>query len=178
MDSDADLMAALANGDMDALGELARRHQDKAFGLALRLLQRRDQAQDVAQEAFLRVYRAAGRYEPRAQFTTWLYRIVTNLCLDRERRGRREPGPLAEGSSADPAVVAEDRVEAAERAERVRTAVAALPARQRAAVVLHRYEGLSHAQVSEATGWSPKAVESLLVRAYANLRKALADLED
>ena len=176
--SDAELMSALAGGDMAALGELVRRHQQKAFALAFRMLQRRDQAEDVVQEGFLRVCRAAPRYRPQARFTTWLYRIVTNLCLDRARRAKHAPAPLPEGSREPSRDPEPDPVETCERAERVRQAVAALPERQRTAVVLHRYQGLSHAAVAEATGWSRSAVESLLVRAYARLRDELADLRD
>ena len=172
---DAKLMAALAAGDMEALGELVRRHQDKAFALAYRMLQRRSLAEDIAQEAFLRVCRAAARYRPDAAFTTWLYRIVTNLCLDHERRAARGPAPLPDGTAVPDRAATRDPIEACERAERVRDALAALPARQRTAVVLHRYQELSHAQIAEATGWSQSAIESLLVRAYANLRKALAE---
>ena len=91
---DADLMRAIADGDMAALGELVRRHEKKAFALACRLLAQPDAAEDVTQEAFLHVYRAARRYRPKARFTTWLYRIVVNLCLDARRRPKRAPGEL------------------------------------------------------------------------------------
>ena len=171
-------MVALARGDMDALGQLVRRHQDKALALAYRLLGRWDLAEDIAQEAFLRVHRAAKRYRPDAKFTTWLYRIVVNLCLDQKRRAKLAPAALGDQGPEPSVAPAADRLEARERAERVRCALDALPERQRTAVVLHRYQGLSHREVAEATGWSESAVESLLVRAYARLRQELADLED
>lgn len=176
--SDAELMAAVGRNDMDALGELVRRHQNKALGLALRMLGRRDAAEDIAQDAFLRVFRAAKRYRPDAKFTTWLYRIVANLCLDRQRRGKHAPVALDE-SLAEPSADAQpDPIEADERARRVRDAVGALSERQRTAVILHRYEGLSHREVAEAMDSTESAVESLLVRAYAKLRALLADLKD
>ena len=176
--SDADLMAAVGRGDMGALGELVRRHQGKAIALAFRTLGRWDLAEDMAQEAFLRVLRAAKRYRPDARFTTWLYRIVVNLCLDHQRRARQAPSALTDDSPEPSAAPSADPLEARERVLRVQRAVEALPERQRMAVVLHRYEGLSHREVAEVTGWSVSAVESLLVRAYASLRKSLADLSE
>lgn len=175
---DAELMAALARGETAALGELVRRHQDKARALAFRMLGRWDLADDVAQEAFLRVWRAAPRYRPEAKLTTWLYRIVVNLCHDRHRRAARALAPLTDDVPEPAAEPTPDPLEADERAVRVRRALDALPERQRAAVVLHRYEGLSHREVAEALGATEKAVESLIVRAYAKLRRELADLAD
>lgn len=171
---DADLMAAVADGDTAALGVLVHRYQDKALALAYRLLGRLDQAEDVAQEAFLRVHRSARRYRPSARFGTWLYRIVVNLCHDVHRRAGYAPVALADPAAAAVAPPA-NAVEAAERADRVRRAILALPGRQRTAVVLLTYEGLSHRQIAELTGWSASAVESLIVRAYANLRRRLAE---
>lgn len=175
-DRDKELLAALARGHMPALEELIRRHQVAALGLARRTLGPSDQAEDVVQEAFLRVYRAAGRYRPEAKFTTWLCQIVLNLCRDRLRRSRRAPISLTEkflpAFRDDPP----RRMEAEELAGRIRRAVDALPERQRTAVILHRFQQLSHEEISQATGWSVSAIESLLVRAYQRLRQDLADL--
>ncbi len=177
--TDADLMAALAAGDMNALGELVRRHQGKAFALALRTLGREDLAEDVAQDVFLRVHGAAGRYRPEAKFTTWLYRITFNRCLEVMRQRRRrtarqaEAAPEAQAVNATPSA----RLEQADRARRVQQAVNALPQRQRLAVILHRYHELSHQEIGEVTGWSRTAVQSLMFRAYAALRDSLADME-
>jgi len=176
--SDQELMAGVARGEMAALGELVRRHQDKALALAFRMLRRWDLAEDVAQEAFLRVHRAAPRYSPDAKFTTWLYRIVVNLCLDHQRRAGRAPAALGDDASEPAAEPSPDPLVRAERAARVQQALDALPERQRTAVILHRYEGLSHREVAEAMNASAKAVESLLVRAYARLREELADLQE
>ena len=174
---DAQLMSALARGETAALGELVFRYQDGALALARRTLARTDGAEDVVQEAYLRVYRSAGRYRPTARFTTWLYRIVVNLCYDRLRGNKRQAAPLDETIAADTAAAAPDVLHAEDVARRVRSAVDALPDRQRTALTLHRYHGLSHSDISEATGWSVSAVESLLVRAYQRLRKDLADLK-
>lgn len=170
--SDAELVAAVASGQTSALGEIATRHQQRVRAIAFRIMGRWDVADDVAQEAFLRVWRGAAKYEPSAAFTTWLYRIVVNLCLDQKRRYR--PLQLTE---QDPP--SDDATDASlidlERADAVRREVAALPERQRVALVLHRFENLNHAQIAAATGWSESAIESLLVRAYSRLREKLKD---
>jgi RNA polymerase sigma-70 factor (ECF subfamily) len=171
--NDTELMARLAKGDMSALGDIVRKHQDKVLSLSYRVLGDWHRAEDVAQETFLRIYRAAEKYKPKARFTTWLYRIVINLCFDEQRKRAKAVAPLED---ADPAVLAESDCNIAERKEvvkSVKTAVNELPERQRLAVILHRYDGLSHTEIAEVTGWTTSAVESLLVRAYANLREKL-----
>jgi RNA polymerase sigma-70 factor (ECF subfamily) len=169
-------MARVGHGDRAAFGVLVERHQAKVVGLAYRFLGRWDVAEDVAQTVFVRVLYAAESFRPDARFTTWLYRLAANLCWDRRRQAAREarlsstlPAPAA---SVQPAAA----VETEERIKRVREAIAALPDRQRLAVVLHRYQGLSHPQIADATGWTQSAVESCLVRAYENLRSALSDM--
>lgn len=174
---DAELMRALARGDTAALAELVRRYQSDALSLARRTLAQTDGAEDVVQEAYLRVYRSAGRYRPTAKFTTWLYRIVVNLCYDRLRRLKRRTLPLDEQLASPPGSEAPEVLHAADVARRVRDAIADLPARQRTALTLHRYQGLSHAEISRATGWSVSAIESLLVRAYQTLRRQLKGLK-
>jgi len=170
---DSALMSRLSDGDMSALGELVCRHQDRVLEIAFRTLGKWDLAEDVAQETFLRVYRAARKYKPKAKFTTWLYRIVVNLCLDEKRRRARNGTSLEEVTLETQTEPDSDYAEKKEIAQIVKAAVDELPERQRIALVLHRYKGLSHGQIAEATGWSGPAVESLLVRAYANLRKKL-----
>lgn len=172
---DVDLLRRTADGDRSAFGLLIRRHQRRVVALATRLLSSADRAEDVAQEAFLRVYCAAGTFEPRARFSTWLYRIVVNLCHDERRRWRFRFARLFGEPAARPGLA---KVETDEIAARVRAAVDRLPDKQRTVLVLHRFEGLSCREAAEATGLSESSVESLLVRAYANLRKSLADLEN
>jgi len=176
--NDAELMARLAAGDTAALGELAARHQDRVLSLSYRVLRDWDKAEDVAQEAFLRVYRSAKHYQPKALFTTWLYRIVVNLCFDEQRRNAKTAVPLEEMAPEAAAVSQENTAEKNELAELVQAAVDSLPERQRMAVILHRYDGLTHEQICEVTGWTPSATESLLVRAYANLREKLGKIKD
>ena len=176
--NDVELMARLASGDMSALGELARRHQKRILELAYRTLGSWDLAEDVAQETFLRVHRAAKRYKPTAKFTTWLYRIVFNLCLDEQRKRAKAGMPLEPEISAQLSVSNHDSAEEEELVATVKAAVQALPERQRTALILYRYHDLNHAEISEVTGWTPSAVESLLVRAYANLRGKLAKMKN
>lgn len=175
--SNAALMTRIGGGDREALTEMVRRHQERVWAIAYRCCRNRADADDIAQETFLRLWRAAAKYKPTAAFTTWLYRIVVNLCLDARRRARHRTAEefLRQGlglvSPPDPSSLERD-----ETARRVQAAVDALPDRQRTALVLQRYESLSCRQIAEVTGWSESAVESLLVRAYATLRGALADL--
>ncbi|MEP0845914.1 MAG: sigma-70 family RNA polymerase sigma factor [Phycisphaerae bacterium] len=169
---DHELMRRTAAGDHAAFAALVRRHQARVLALAYRLLGRWDAAEDVGAEAFVRVYERARNYEPQAQFTTWLYRIVANLCWDQRRRWSRAPAPLPEREDAGgkPA----DAIERDETRQAVRRAVASLPDRQRLVILLHRFEGLDHREIADITGWSASAVESCLVRAYARLRELLS----
>ncbi|MHB1158106.1 MAG: RNA polymerase sigma factor [Phycisphaerales bacterium] len=176
--TDAQLMAGLSHGDMRCLGELVSRHQQAARRLAYRWMNSWDDAEDVAQDAFVRVLSAAGRYQPTANFTTWLYRIVVNLCMDQKRkRGRRGTVSLTPGMDAvDATGGADDALASREQAERVRQAIGSLPERQRMAVILLRYEGLTYRQIAEAMETTEAAVDSLLSRAWEALRRKLAEV--
>jgi len=174
--TDEALVRAVGAGDMEALRQLAVRHQRSVRRLALHLLRDPHDADDVVQEVFLRVHRAAARYEARQRFTPWLKCIVVNLCRDRLRRARRRGASLDASPHEPPLDAPADPLERRETILRVRRAIDELPQRQRTALILHRYEQLSHREIAEATGWSASAVESLLVRAYQNLRQSLADL--
>lgn len=171
--SDEELLRRTAAGDREAFAQLIRSHQHRVVQLATRLLSSADQAEDIAQEAFIRVYRAAGTFKPQAKFSTWLYRIVVNLCHDQRRRWKLRLARITEDPTAPerPLPVERDEISA-----KLHSAIDRLSPRQRTALVLHRFEGLSYREVSAATGLSESAVESLIVRAYANLRQALKDL--
>jgi RNA polymerase sigma-70 factor (ECF subfamily) len=172
--SDEELVARLAAGEQAALVEIVRRHQARALRIAFHTVGQRALAEDIAQEAFLRVWRGAGRFQARASFKSWFYRIIVNLCLDAKRQRTPESREQLEApdcSQAEPPHALVDL----ERQSLVRRAVAELPERQRVALVLHRYSDLSLLEIGHATGWTESAVESLLVRAYAALRKQLAD---
>jgi RNA polymerase sigma-70 factor, ECF subfamily len=173
---EAALMRRVAEGDRGAFGDIIKAHQERVWAVAYRFTQRREDADDISQEAFLRLWNAAGRWEPAARLSTWLYRVVTNLCLDFKRKQAHAPAALT-GEIAEPAAPEAAELESQETIARVRRAVAALPERQRMAVILHRYEGMSYREIAKATGWGEAAIESLLSRAYANLREQLVDLQ-
>jgi len=176
--SDEELMAAVGTRDMSALSELVRRHQEKVLALAYRLLGRWDLAEDASQNTFLKVYQAADRYKPNAKFTTWLYRIAVNHCHDLRRAekqaGMNQKNRLDFSTGPSPA----DNVVQEENAAQIRQWIDSLPERQRTVLILHRYEGRSHKKLAQVTGWSPSAIESLLVRAYAHLRKVAEQWQD
>ncbi|MCY2953526.1 MAG: sigma-70 family RNA polymerase sigma factor [Planctomycetota bacterium] len=157
---------------MSALAILVKRHQDLARRVACRFTGRWDVADDMAQDAFLRLYRRAASYKPTAAFSTWLYRIVVNLCLDHAKRPRLAALP-DEPTCASTSPAPDEALRRQESIDAVRREIAALPERQRIALVLHRFERLDHAQIAQSTGWTESAIESLLVRAYAQLRQRL-----
>jgi RNA polymerase sigma-70 factor (ECF subfamily) len=170
--ADHDLMARAAQGDERAFATLARRHAPRTLGLARRILRSQAAAEDVVQDAFLRVWINAPRWRPEAEFRTWLYRVVVNLCLNAKRRA----GDLPLAAAGDPADAAPDAAMALETRDRdrqVAVAIDALPARQRAAIALSYQEGLSNAEVAAVLDTSLSGVEALLVRAKRALRAAL-----
>ena len=176
-ESDEALMARVAKGDQGAFRLLARKHLPAMVGLARRVLGNAAEAGDAAQEAMLRVWTHAPKWQPLAAFKTWLTRVVVNLCLDRKRKR-----PLldldAAGDIADPAPGASEQAESAERDRMLAVAIERLPDRQRTAVLLTYSEGLSNAEVAATLGTSVSAVETLLIRGKQNLRRALGELMD
>ena len=171
---DAELIAWSAAGDRRAFDEIVTRHGQFALRVALRLVANAAVAEELAQESFLRAWEQRHRFDPlRARFTTWLYRIVTNQCVDYLRRKRPEPLP-ENFDLADPTIGTEDALEAKECHDTLQTALEKLSARQRATVVLVYYEGMSGAETARVLGLSSKAVERLLARARRDLRKSLA----
>lgn len=176
-DSDEALMARIARGDEPAFRALARRHLPAMVALARRILGNAAEAEDVAQEAMLRVWTHAPRWQPLAAFRTWLTRVAVNLCLDRKRRAPWV-GLEAAGEIVDAAPGPGERIEEDERERLLATAIERLPARQRSAIVLTYAEGMSNAEVAEMLGTSVSAVETLLVRGKQNLRRALGAVTD
>jgi RNA polymerase sigma-70 factor (ECF subfamily) len=183
-DPDTVLMHRLAGGEDAAFDRLYHRNVGRAYQIARRLLPVPEDAEDVAQEALLRVFAARRLWKPTAKFTTWLYRIVVNLSLKQQRRVRGAALALAVRPGDDnlderecPAP-AEEQPEHVllrrELAQVVAEAIHALPPQQRLAVTLHRFEGLSYAEIAAAMGCSVSAVEALLHRAKQNLKKRLA----
>jgi len=174
---DEALMAKVARGDEAAFRQLARRHLPAMVGLARRVLGNAADAEDVAQEAMLRVWTHAPHWQPLAAFRTWLTRIVVNLCLDRKRR-KPWVGLDAAGEIVDPTPGIAEIAERNEREQALTAAIAALPERQRTAIVLTYSEGMSNAQVADALDTSVSAVETLLIRGKKSLRAKLGDLID
>ena len=170
--SDEALMAKVARGDQSAYRELSRRHVPAMLGLARRVLGNAADAEDTVQEAMLRVWTHAPRWQPLAAFRTWLTRIVVNLCLDRKRR-RPWVALEAAGEIVDPTPGVTETAEQSERERLLSAAIAELPARQRSAILLTYSEGMTNAQVAEILDTSVSAVETLLIRGKQNLRARL-----
>jgi RNA polymerase sigma-70 factor (ECF subfamily) len=171
--SDHDLMARAARGDETAFRLLTRRHAPRALALARRILRNEAVAEEIVQDAFLRVWVNAPRWRPQAQFRTFLYRVVVNLCLNEKRRPQALPLEAAGDpvDPADPGTALEQR----ERDRKLAAAIDALPPRQRAAIALTYQEGLGNAEAASVLDTSVSAIETLLVRAKRMLRVALSD---
>ncbi|MBM9596065.1 RNA polymerase sigma factor [Roseitranquillus sediminis] len=173
-ESDEALVAAYGRGDAAAARMLTMRLVPRAFRHAVRMLGGdRAEADDVAQEAMLRLWRSAPEWRPEARVTTWLYRVVANLCIDRLRRSTRSTGIEAAGDPADGAPGAVARLVERDRAAALETALAALPERQCEAVVLRHLEGLANPEIAEVMGIGIEAVESLTARGKRALAAAL-----
>jgi RNA polymerase sigma-70 factor, ECF subfamily len=170
--TDEELMRRVAGGDEPAFRELARRYAARALSLARRVTGNDADAEEVVQEALLRVWVNAPRWRPLAAFRTWFYRVVLNLCLGRRRRAPFLPLEAA-GDPADRSPGAEALVEQEQAAGRMAAAIAALPDRQRAAIVLTYHEGLSNAETAAVLETSVSGIEALLVRAKRSLREKL-----
>jgi len=173
--SDADLAALAGRGDSAAFRRLVDRHIGPALGIARRLLRDDAEAEDVVQDGMLRLWKSAARLEVgEAGLKPWLRRVISNLCIDRIRSGARtdvtDEVPEQEQPPEQLAAVTGKEV-----ADRVDAALKALPDRQRQALTLFHYEGLSQSEVGAAMGISDEAVESLLSRARRSLRVVLKD---
>ncbi len=170
--SDEVLMTAVAEGDLDAFGQLVARHQRSAWNAAYRFLGNAADAEDVAQEAFLRILDSADRYRPTAAFRTYLYRVVTRLCFDFSRRQRLcRHGQLADVAAHGP--LPEDTAVLGERAAAVVEAIDSLRPAQKMAVVLRYYEGLGYREIAIALDTTVKGAERLLARARTALESCL-----
>ncbi len=182
-DEDVRLMQLIARGDTAALEELIGRHQPLVLGTVARMLGSNSDVEDIAQQVFVRVWRSAPRYQPRAKFTTWLLKITRNLVFNEMRRTKRhahvpvQPEPDAEEIPIRDESVSEPDAALLERElqEAIEKAIVDLPETQRMAVVLRRYEDLSYEDIAEVLSLSVPAVKSLLFRARTELRLKLAN---
>jgi RNA polymerase sigma-70 factor (ECF subfamily) len=176
---DHELMMAVGRRDHYAFARLVERHYGWALGFTDRMLNTRHEAEDLVQTAFLRVWHGAARWEPNAMFSTWLYRVLYNLCMDQLRARNATASEPLDGAVveilADEAPDSEERVSGSQRDARVRAALAKLAPRQRAALVLCYYEERSQAEAAALLGVSEGALESLLSRGRATLKKWLRD---
>ena len=185
LEQDAQLMLRVGEGDETSFALLLERHRGPVVHFLYRMVQNQAVSEELAQEVFLRVYRSRSTYEPTAKFTTWLFRIATHVALNSIRDGKKEKGhesldvETADGMERQVAdrqpTVEQEMVHEVKRRE-VRQAIEALPAKQRAAVLMHKYEGLDYAQISAVLNCSESAIKSLLFRAYESLRGRLAHM--
>jgi RNA polymerase sigma-70 factor (ECF subfamily) len=186
-DADLDAMLRVKTGDESAFAYLVRKYRRPMVGYMYRLCHNPSTAEELAQEVFLRVYRARASYEPSAKFTTWLYRIATNLAVNYARDTRYErpentlrlDEPDQETGTApdlaDDSPSAEERILKRERLAAIRGKVNALPERQRLAVVMHKFQQMDYREIAGVLKLSESATKSLLFRAYETLREQLRE---
>ncbi len=185
--SDVDVMLRVKTGDESAFAYLVQKYRRPMVGFMYRMCHNPSTAEELAQEVFLRVYRSRTSYEPSAKFTTWLYRIATNLAVNHARDTRHErpentvrlDEPDQETGTtpdlADDSLSAEEQILKRERLAAIRNVVNALPERQRVAVIMHKYQQMDYRQIAGVLKLSESATKSLLFRAYETLREQLKE---
>ena len=185
--SDAEVMLRVRGGDEPAFAFLVQKYRRPMMSFMYRMVRNQAAAEDLAQEVFLRVYRSRETYTANAKFTTWLYRIATNLAVNHARDTRHErpevsmsldepdteTGLMPDLPDSTPSV--EENLLRRERLAAIRGHVQALPERQRLAVIMHKYQGMDYRQIAEVLHLSESATKSLLFRAYESLREKLKD---
>ena len=180
---DVDLMLRVQTGDEMGFTLLLQEYRAPLTRFLYRMVQNQAVAEELAQDVFFRVYRARASYQPTARFSTWLFCIATRLALNWRRDARREAGQesLDEVPADRPVRQIADRRPTVEQVlvhrtsvEEVRRAIQVLPAKQRAAILMHKYHDMDYGQIGRALDCSESAVKSLVFRAYGNLRKSLA----
>ena len=176
-DPDIQLMLDFANGDDSAFNQIMGKYKGIVIGITRRYFNDRSRAEDIAQEVFLRIYLSKNKYKPKSKLSTWIFRITANLCLNDIRSRKREEGNLDlindNTSSTDRELDIIDKLEIEELNETVRSALLSLPERQRLAVILSKYDGLSYQEISKILNCSISAVDSILQRAKQTLKKQL-----
>jgi len=185
--TDAEVMLRVKAGDQSAFDYLVQKYRRPLVSFMYRMARNTAAAEDLAQEVFLRVYRSRQTYEASAKFTTWLYRIATNLAVNHARDTRHERPEVTvsldepdeeTGTTldvADGAVTAEESLVRRERTLAIRAKVEALPERQKLAVIMHKYQQMDYKQIAEVLKLSESATKSLLFRAYETLREQLKE---
>lgn len=184
LDFDTQLMVA-AQCDDDSFGMLVERHRNMVVQHLHRMVQNPAVAEELAQDVFLRVHRSRGHWEPSAKFSTWLFRVSTNVAYNyfRDERHHNRNMSLDRDVSGAKRREFPDRLRSVEeslvcdvRIREIRDAIASLPVKQRTAVLMHKYEEMDYAQISQVLGCTPSAVKALMFRAYESLRAKLAHL--
>jgi len=184
LDYDAELMLRVRDGDGASFAVLLDKHRSPVVHFLYRMVLNQAVAEELAQEVFLRVYRSRNTYEPTARFTTWLFRIATHLALNflRDRKDERFQH-LDDGAGGATARELRDKCPTVEqsllqeaRFQEIRRAIGLLPDKQRAAVLMHKYEEMEYSQIARVLNCSESAVKSLLFRAYESLRARLAHM--
>ncbi len=185
LERDAELMLRVREGDDTSFGLLLDRHRAPVVHFLYRMVQNDAVSEELAQEVFLRVYRSRATYAPTAKFTTWLFRIATHLALNWIRDGKKEKGQesldeeLLDGVQRQVALeqpTVEQSMVYEVKLREIREAIGMLPEKQRAAVMMHKYEELEYSQIAKALNCSESAVKSLLFRAYETLRARLSHM--
>lgn len=186
LDPDARLMVQVKQGDESAFEELVEKYQNRVLSVLYNAIGSHEEAEDLTQDVFLRVYRARHGYQPTAKFSTWIFTITNNLAMNARRKRKwrrtvtiegRDSGPLGarpeEQLVQEPGPTASGQLQSGEVAEMVRKAVDKLDDRQKMAVLLSKFEDLGYADIANIMGTTPTAVKSLLSRARTNLREML-----
>jgi RNA polymerase sigma-70 factor, ECF subfamily len=185
--TDAEVMLRVKAGDQSAFDYLVQKYRRPLVSFMYRMARNTAAAEDLAQEVFLRVYRSRQTYEASAKFTTWLYRIATNLAVNHARDTRHERPELTvsldepdeeTGTTldvADGTISAEEALVRRERMAAIRSKVEALPERQKLAVIMHKYQQMDYKQIADVLKLSESATKSLLFRAYQTLREQLKE---
>jgi RNA polymerase sigma-70 factor (ECF subfamily) len=190
-DPDVQLMLRFQGGDAGAFQQLFNKYSPGVVNFAFHFLRNRARAEEIAQEVFLQVYRWQKRYEPKAKFSTWLFKIAHNHCLNEVRKGEYRISRESIESQVDPEGdererslpdidlnKGEDILAAKQAADRIKKILGRIPESQRTALMLSRMEGLSYQEVAEVLGCTEKAVKSLVFRATQSLREGLKDIVD
>ena len=175
-DDERDAIAASRRGEREAFDRLVLRYQRDVYRLCYRFVNNHEDANDLAQEAFLRAWRAIPRFRGESCFSTWLYRIAVNACLNFRALRRPSTQELPE-ALADPVPGAEARLESDDEARRVRASIARLPEKQRATLILKVYHELTHEEVAGILGSTVGTVKANLFHALGNLRRLVAEEE-
>lgn len=171
---DVTLMRLIGSGDEEAMRELVKRHQNRVYGTIARMLGSEREAEDLAQQVFVRVWKSAGRYQPSAKFTTWLFKIVRNLIFsETRRRGRADlNNPVDEEMRDDQEKTPSAEILDKEKMAAIQSAIDALPEQQRMAIILRRYEEMPYEEMAVVLKQTVLGVKSLLFRARTALRES------